>query len=237
MKKLTMILLALLMLLALGCSALAETTGVALPDGRALRLEAQLVGRQINGGACEEEEIYRLDVYEGQEDQPKQTLDFTRENGEMMIQAVDLDFDGYLDLDILYGAGATNSCHTFFRWDPAQDQFTHESGIYTWLSSYTLYPEKKLISNFLHNSAAEGVTQLFRWERDAEGQPRLTLIREAEVAADPEEPDTLNLIIREPSQEWGELMETARYSYSFDQAVENAAIYEKEEQLLWEGLE
>ena len=57
------------------------------------------------------------------------------------------------------------------------------------------------------------------------------------MAADPEEPDTLNLIIREPSREWGELMETARYSYSFDQAVENAAIYEKKEQLLWEGLE
>lgn len=236
MKKLTMILLALLMLLALGCSALAETN-VALPDGRTLRLEAQLVGKQRNGGTCEDEEIYRLDVYEGQAEQPKQTLYFTRENGELVIETVDLDFDGFLDLDILYGSGATNSLHTFFRWDSAQDQFTAENGIYFWLSNYTLYPEKKLILNYLHNSAAEGVTQLFHWEQDADGQPTLALIREAEVASDPDEPDTLNLIIREPNQEWGELRETARYTYSFDQAMEDRAIYEKEEQLLWEGIE
>ena len=223
MKKMTAMLFCLMMLGILPVQA--EENG-------GFTWETALVGQEIAGSECAFHWIYRLDV--AKDGAPFQTLYFTR--GEMMedgIHLEDMNFDGYPDLVILYSLGASNAAWTFFLYDPGIGQFTcaRDAGIFYWLSSYTLYPDRQLILNYIHDSALTGTTQLFGWE-----DGWLRLIREVEIAQDEENRGQMLLIVRERDAEWGELHETGRRVYPIDAAVNSLVLDEDRDALLWQGL-
>ena len=223
MKKMMALLLCLMMVGILPAQA---------EENAGFTWETALIGQEIAGSSCELRYIYRLDV--AKDGAPFQTLYFTR--GEKMddgIRLADMNFDGYPDLAILYYLGASNAAYTFFLYDPEIGEFAcaGETGIFNWLSAYTLYPDRQLILNDIHDSALTGTTQLFRWE---EGQ--LRLIREVEILHDPEDSQRLLLTVRESDGEWGELREIERRSYSVLDAVNSRVLDEDRETLLWQGI-
>ena len=223
MKKITAILLCLMMLGVLPVQA--EENG-------GFTWETALVGQEVAGRECESRCIYRLDV--AKDGAPFQTLYFTRgERFEGGVHLEDMNFDGYPDLVILYSLGAANAVYIFFLYDPAGGQFacTGDTGIFYWLSAYTLYPDRQLILNYIHDSALTGTAQLFDW---AEG--RLRLIREVDIAYDETNREQLVLTVRERDGEWGELHETERRVYPIEEAVNGPALDEARDRLLWQGL-
>ncbi len=96
-----------------------------------------------------------------------------------LLRFEDMNFDGYPDLKTLRSQGASNESSTYFLYNPTDGQFHHEPAFRT-LSNYTLYPEHKLISSYLHDSASTGVHSLYRVGED--GLPML--FREASVLYD-----------------------------------------------------
>ena len=234
--------LALAALLAAATSALADDA-VLLPDGRRLLLEAELAGEQVRGADCEWEAIFRLDVREEGAERPLQSLYFTTldafslDEGEQRpwIKAHDVNFDGWPDLDIIYLLGASNSQHTFFFWDAEQGRFIPRNIGWAWLSSFDLLPEKGLIVNYIHDSAATGTKEIYRWE-----EGKLRLVRRGEIAWSEEDGQTLVLTICEPDPVYGNTREIYRQELDLRtaQAAEEAtlALDQKREELLWQGI-
>lgn len=235
-----MALLMVAALLAAAASAMAEDA-VLLPDGRRLLLTTERVGEQVRGADCEWEAIYRLDVQEEGAEQPLQSLYFTtletvaQDDGteKPWIKAWDLDFDGWPDLDILYLLGASNSQHTFFFWDAEQGRFLSRHIGWAWLSSFELLPEKGLIVNYIHDSAATGTKEIYRWQ-----DGRLQLVRRGEIAWSEEDAQTLVLTLTEPDPAQANTKETYRQELNLRtaQAGEELALDQKREELLWQGL-
>lgn len=223
--------LALLMSGGLLPPALGEE--VRLPDGRALRLEAAQVGEQVRGGDCRYERIFRLDVWADGQQQPLQSLYYTSEEEQIFLRAVDLDFDGWPDLDAVYLLGASNSQHTFFFWDAQQGRFVPRNFGCVWLSNYELRADQGLIVNYIHDSAATGVKEIYRWAGN-----RLQLVRRGEIAWAGDAGDTLVLTLTEPEGADGGLRETYRATLDLATAGEGEelALYQTRESLLWQGL-
>ena len=243
--------IAMLMVLALTACCLpawAAEKGEAFQTEKGYTLQITRLGWQKAGSDCVEETLYQLDVALPGEGAFSQTVYFSREgwygsdgwngeddlNGSAVVE--DINFDGFPDLAITYSIGAANTAWTFFLWDEANRRFTADNGVWDWLSNYTLYPEKKIVYNFLHNSAAESVQQVYRWGTDEEGQPRLQLIREVEIAGDPENTEAYYLIEREPDSENGGLKETGRKAYTAAEIMNGTAVYDAATEWLWAGL-
>lgn len=248
MKKWIALLLTLV--LSLSClTALAAEKGEPFRTEEGYTLQITRLGMQKTGSDCISETLYQLDVaFPGQSDF-SQTVYFSREgwygyegwntaNEDLsgMVRLEDVNFDGYPDLVITYFTGATNASFSFFLWDNEAQQFTADNGIWVWLSNYTLYPEKQIVYNHLHNSAVENMEQVLRWEKDEEGKPQLKLIREVEIAGDVDNPDVYYLIEREPDTEYGNTKETYRQAYSAQEIMNSAAAYDAETERLWRGL-
>ncbi len=132
----------------------------------------------------EEDQVYRIHLT----DQDRASYPFadllfpSMEGGEglaPLVKMEDLNFDGYPDLKALRIQGASNEFSTFFLYEPADGQYHYEPALDD-LSAYVLYPEEKLISNFIHDSAATNIRQLYRIGEN--GQPML--FRRASVLHD-----------------------------------------------------
>lgn len=122
-----------------------------------------------------DEKVYRIHITD--RDQParvfSELLFPSTEDGNGPVPLVtieDLNFDGYPDLTALRSRGASNVFGTHFLYSPADGQYHHEPVLDN-LSIYTLYPEQKLISNFIHDSAATSIRELYRIGED--GRPML----------------------------------------------------------------
>ncbi len=76
------------------------------------------------------------------------------------LDFVDLNFDGYLDIQALRVSGANNTYSTYFLWD--KDRFVQAQGSDK-LSSYTLHPENKRIYNYQLSSALTGIGERYSW--------------------------------------------------------------------------
>lgn len=83
---------------------------------------------------------------------------------EYFATLVDLNFDGYLDMDVNYAILANNQAHNFYLWDAENNQFVETILANGELSWYTLYPESKMLYNYVHTSAVTGETSLFQWD-------------------------------------------------------------------------
>lgn len=228
MKKWLLSLCALLLLFPL---ALAEDT-VTLPDGRALALEVCLAGEQVRGSDCQWEHVFQLDVYDQIDHRLEQRLYFTAVEREPFVKVHDVDMDGWDDLDIIYLSGATNAQHTFFFYDPSQGCFAPRQYGYAWLSNFTLWPEQGVLVNHLHNSAFTGVQEIYRW---VDGQ--LSLVKRGEIDFVPQREDLLVLTISAPDAALGERVILYTQTALLDDEPALRALYDKREELLWEGLE
>ena len=215
-------------------AALGETQ-FSFPTGESFTLSAQLVGEQYRAADYALEKIYRLDIIAEETGDIFQSLyvstqhDFEGQPGVIMK---DLDFDGYPDLDILYLLGASNSQHTFFFYNPNESAFEARPFGPVWLSNYTLYPEKQLVYNYIHDSAATGTSEIYRWENET-----LRLVRRAEIRFDEQSPMTLILTVSEPDPDMGGVRETYRLLdlNTADEGTE-LALHQEADALLWEGL-
>lgn len=107
--------------------------------------------------------LYRLDIAAA-DGRALPSLSFASLEGagqqSHLLNFIDLNFDGYLDIEALRAAGASNMVNTYFLYDPAADAFAYEPALDS-LSSYQLYPGQRLILNYQHDSAATGVWSLF----------------------------------------------------------------------------
>lgn len=83
---------------------------------------------------------------------------------EFLVTFADLNFDGYLDLDIAYAYYASNMAHRFYLWAPEEGAYDSAALTNLELSWYTLYPEQQIIYSYVHDSASTGDTALHRWQ-------------------------------------------------------------------------
>jgi uncharacterized protein YgiM (DUF1202 family) len=90
-------------------------------------------------------------------------LSSAKEQWEYMqvLDFVDLNFDGYLDIEALKVSGANNMYSTYFLWD--KDKFVPAEGCDK-LSSYAVHPENKRIYNYQQSSALTGIGERYSWK-------------------------------------------------------------------------
>lgn len=77
-----------------------------------------------------------------------------------VLNFVDINFDGFLDIEALRVSGANNKYSTYFLWD--KDKFVPAQGCDK-LSAYTLHPESKRIYNYQLSSALTGIGERYSW--------------------------------------------------------------------------
>lgn len=224
----------------------AETIGTPFQTEQGYTLQITRLGWQKTGTDCTQETLYQMQIAFPGQSSFSQTVYFTRlgwygtggweEDQDLngMVVLKDLNFDGFPDLDILYNIGASNIVHTFFLWDNQQQRFTADNGIMHWLSIYELYPEKQIVYDYQHVSAAESVRRVYRWEQRGDGEKRLQLIREVELAEDRANLGTYYLIERVPMD--GELTEIYRQPYSEKEIMESPEVDAEMNARLWKDL-
>ena len=74
--------------------------------------------------------------------------------------------------------GASDGFASYYLYEPMTGQFVHHPGLDR-LSFYRaqFYPEKRYVLNYLHDSAATGIWELYQWQTDGE----LKLLSEAAI--------------------------------------------------------
>ena len=110
-----------------------------------------------------------------------QTINFTAENvneGQRETVLCDVNMDGYADLALMNSMGASDGFASYYLYEPMTGQFVHHPGLDR-LSFYRaqFYPEKRYVLNYLHDSAATGIWELYQWQTDGE----LKLLSEAAI--------------------------------------------------------
>ncbi len=130
--------------------------------------------------ASDGDPVYRIRIT-GSDQETFDPLLFPYASGadmEPLLRFVDLNSDGYLDIEALHVVGASNRSSTYFLYNAAKKQF-EEAPLLQNLSSYQIYPRQKLILNYEHESAVTGTYTLYRF---VDGNP--VLFREASVLRD-----------------------------------------------------
>ena len=159
-----------------GAGALAENeTLTTREDGHEVIFTAEQISRDADYG----ESVYDIRVtMDGNE---IQTINFTAENvneGQRETVLCDVNMDGYADLALMNSMGASDGFASYYLYEPMTGQFVHHPGLDR-LSFYRaqFYPEKRYVLNYLHDSAATGIWELYQWQMDGE----LKLLSEAAI--------------------------------------------------------
>lgn len=110
-----------------------------------------------------------------------QAINFTSENtnaGEREVYPCDVNMDGYTDLALLNSMGASDGFASYYVYDPAAGEFVYHPELER-LSFYRaqFYPRNRYVLNYLHDSAATGIWELYQWQTDGE----LKLLSEAAI--------------------------------------------------------
>lgn len=97
----------------------------------------------------------------------------TPRHAEDVLAAVDANFDGYNDLQILNNCGGTGNCaYDFYLYDPAANEFVHNEFLSN-LSSPEFHAENKQVTTHSHGSAADWESDTYQYENG-----RYTLIHQ-----------------------------------------------------------
>lgn len=119
-------------------------------------------------GENDVERLYGLRVIRGGE--TLQTLELTGDPISLtehppLLHLTDVNMDGYPDLSFLDRLGASDGFATHYLYDPATGTFafTPELSRLSWYRC-TLYPQQRVIVNYLHDSALTGRWEICRWE-------------------------------------------------------------------------
>jgi hypothetical protein len=127
-----------------------------------------------------------LDITEKTSSQVIQTIENTTDPGLIMpattkdlLRAVDANFDGYRDLQLLSNCGATGNCsYDFYLYDPKTKQFVHNDFL-TSLTTPSFDAAKKQVTTHSNSSASDWSTETYQFH---DGQ--YTLIYRQESAWD-----------------------------------------------------
>ena len=152
---------------------------------------------------------------------PIQTMGAESES-RLFGSAEDINFDGYMDLVYLTTLGATNAYHSFWVWDEEQGQFCEKGGLFNPIFD----AGTRIISSYVHYTAASGVQSYWRWENG-----ELVALRRIELH-DPELEGHTQLLTVEDRVD-GELVEV--YRKTFGDPSESGGIFD--EALLWYDLD
>ena len=110
--------------------------------------------------------IYRIEYTLSNGETPSITLRFPCLNGENtlvpMLRFVDMNGDGYLDIEACRAVGASNTYATYFISGGENEQFWLAKSLGC-LSNYTLYPKQGLILNYEQDGVSTGTYTLLRW--------------------------------------------------------------------------
>ena len=76
-----------------------------------------------------------------------------------------MNMDGYPDLSLMRSTGATDAFASHYLYNPQTGLFEHDEAL-DWLSILrcTLYPQTGYVLNYLHDGAATGTWELFKWQ-------------------------------------------------------------------------
>ncbi len=113
-----------------------------------------------------------FDIRVAMDGEQTQVINFTSENaneGEQEVYPCDVNMDGYTDLALLNSMGASDGFASYYVYDSAAGEFVYHPELER-LSFYRtqFYPEKRYVLNYLHDSAATGLWELYRWQMDGE---------------------------------------------------------------------
>ena len=110
-----------------------------------------------------------------------QTINFTAENvneGQRETVLCDVNMDGYADLALMNSMGASDGFAAYYLYEPMTGQFVHHRGWTGCLYRAQFLPrEKRYVLNYLHDSAATGIWELYQWQTDGE----LKMLSEAAI--------------------------------------------------------
>jgi len=110
-----------------------------------------------------------IDITEGTSSQVIQTIENTTGPGSIMpattqdvLRAVDANFDGYQDLQLLSNCGGTGNCsYDFYLYDPKAKQFVHNDFLTT-LTTPSFDPAKKQVTTHSNSSASDWSTETYQ---------------------------------------------------------------------------
>jgi hypothetical protein len=95
---------------------------------------------------------------------------------EHYIDLVDIDFDGYNDIQVCTGKGVVNTLYAYFRWhvylfddEDDEDNFETEPFFEMVTMWYDLYPETKQIISTVRNNAASRTREMYQLEDTQNG--------------------------------------------------------------------
>ncbi len=150
-----------------GAAALAEEYSVVLPQGY---LNVRLASTEENE-AGETEYIYEYVLTDAQ----GETLSSFRQASTMWEQdpsqdglvIADVNFDGYMDVDIRTRAADQNDARAFFLWNAQSGQFERAQMDGVQMSWYTLYPEAGVLVNRVEDSDVCYRLEMYGWDGGA----------------------------------------------------------------------
>ena len=192
---------------------------------------------EIVGRTSDDEYIHAYTTPDGQ------TIYFTALESEPNILMRDVNFDGQEDLVVITSMGASNYFCEFFVFDNGRYVRTEHLGLSTGLCNYELYPELGIVGSHASNGYAGALHEdhLFRWEGT-----NLRLIRHGscERLTELEHGDDaytiktyqnrLHSVIRDYSS--GDDEGTVLWDHVSELVDMDAAMFEQENALLWQGL-
>ena len=143
-------------------------------DSHSFIVTSEVIGRSEYGETA-------FDIRVTMDGNEIQTINFTAENvneGQRETVLCDVNMDGYADLALMNSMGASDGFASYYLYEPMTGQFVHHPGLDR-LSFYRaqFYPEKRYVLNYLHDSAATGIWELYQWQTDGE----LKLLSEAAI--------------------------------------------------------
>ena len=143
-------------------------------DSHSFIVTSEIIGRSEYGETA-------FDIRVTMDGNEIQTINFTAENvneGQRETVLCDVNMDGYADLALMNSMGASDGFASYYLYEPMTGQFVHHPGLDR-LSFYRaqFYPEKRYVLNYLHDSAATGIWELYQWQTDGE----LKLLSEAAI--------------------------------------------------------
>ena len=154
---------------------------------------------------------------------------------ESTLHFVDLNADGYMDIEAYRAAGAANMTATYFICHGESGLFTEAKAL-SEMNAYTIYAEQKLLVGYTHDSAATGVYAMFRWGEDGYTP---YLYRKASFLADERDNfETYRDLVVEYDESGAEVAVYRDEScpMEFDEADWNARSDERM-RLFWQGFE
>ena len=143
-------------------------------DSHSFIVTSEVIGRSEYGETA-------FDIRVTMDGNEIQTINFTAENvneGQRETVLCDVNMDGYADLALMNSMGASDGFASYYLYEPMTGQFVHHPGLDR-LSFYRaqFYPEKRYVLNYLHDSAATGIWELYQWQPDG----AFRLIAEASI--------------------------------------------------------